>query len=252
MIAKLRDFIQKLTALMKRLGRQWRRGGRARSPKKLEAFRILKKRGVAVGAVIDVGVLQGTPELIDNFRDVHHFLFEPVDECARPIRRAYEGLNFTLIQKAVGCSDGEASLRILGEAGSMNSSAHLDGVATQTPARQIDVVSLDSFAEHLGSVENCLLKIDTDGHELSVLRGASVFLNSCSIVVVEVTQVNMADVVYFMSEHCFNIFDIVEPCYFDESLWQVDIIFLRNSIHDNIFDSISDNNFDKSKYEIYR
>lgn len=213
---------------------------------------MLCRRGIPVDVVVDVGVLHGTAELIDNFPDVHHFLFEPVAECADAISQAYAKLDHTLIQKAVGSGDGVASMSILGEAGSLNSSAHVSVGGANADERAIEIVSLDSCVAGFGHVENCLLKVDTDGNEISVLRGAHAFLSKCSIVVVEATQDNMGEVVSFMSENRFSIFDIVEPCYFDDALWQVDIIFIRVDLYAEKFESIVDNEFDQSKYEIFK
>lgn len=252
MSAPSRNPFGTLLSLARHLRARWRASGRGRSPKKLEAFRVLRGRGVTIDAVVDVGVLHGTPELIESFADVPHFLFEPVGECAESIGQAYSGISHTLIQKAVGSSDGTASMRILGEAGSLHSSAHLDAAPSAETSRQTDVVTLDSYAGEFGSVENCLLKVDTDGHEISVLHGGAEFLRRCAVAVVEVTQANLSDVVSFMSERDFVIFDIVEPCYFDDALWQVDVIFVRSDLHAEKFESIVDNDFDKSKYQIYR
>lgn len=252
MAADLPNARQKLAGLARQLGRFLGASRSVRSPKKQEAFRVLKERGVCIDAVVDVGVLHGTSELIHHFPNVHHYLFEPVDECREAIRQAYAGLSFTLIQKAVGEGDRVASMRILGEAGSLDSSAHVRPESIGHDLRDVDVVSLDSMSAQLDHIQDCLLKIDTDGNEVSVLEGAGCFLSKCAIVVVEVTQDNMADVVSRMSGHGFSIFDIVEPCYFDEALWQVDIIFLRRRDHIEKFDIISDNNFDKSKYTIYK
>ncbi len=243
---------EKMADLVRQLGRRLGISKPARSPKKLEAFRVLKGRGVRVDAVVDVGVLHGTSELIDHFPNVHHYLFEPVDECRDAIARAYAGLDFTLFQKAVGRGDSVASMRILGEAGSLNSSAHVGLAAGGQEGRAIDVVALDSVSAEFGPVRNCLLKVDTDGNEISVLEGARNFLSKCTVIVVEVTQTNLAEVVARLTAEGFSLFDIVEPCYFDDALWQVDVIFLRNESYSEMFDTITDNNFDKEKYHIFK
>ncbi|BDX00709.1 FkbM family methyltransferase [Maricaulis maris] len=252
MTANIPNAREKLVDFVRQLGRRLGLSTQTRSPKKLEAFRVLKRRGVRVDAVVDVGVLHGTSELIDHFPRVHHYLFEPVDECRDAIERVYAGLDFTLFQKAVGSGDSVATMRILGEAGSLNSSAHVDLAEGGREARAIEVVALDSVAAKFGPVRNCLLKIDTDGNEVSVLDGARSFLSSCAVIVVEVTQANLAEVVARLTAEGFSIFDIVEPCYFDEALWQVDVIFLNNKSHSELFDTITDNDFDKDKYKIFK
>ena len=92
MTANIPNAREKLVDFVRQLGRRLGLSTQTRSPKKLEAFRVLKRRGVRVDAVVDVGVLHGTSELIDHFPGVHHYLFEPVDECRDAIERVYAGL----------------------------------------------------------------------------------------------------------------------------------------------------------------
>lgn len=51
-----------------------------RAPLKQDALALLVQRGVPAGCVLDVGALNGTPELIRAYPDVPHILFEPVAE----------------------------------------------------------------------------------------------------------------------------------------------------------------------------
>jgi hypothetical protein len=82
----------------------------ATPPIKRQSLSILQQYGVPVRTVLDVGVLHGTPELIEVFPDIRHILFEPVAEFANHIAKAYAGTPHTLVSAAVSDRSGETAL----------------------------------------------------------------------------------------------------------------------------------------------
>jgi FkbM family methyltransferase len=97
---------------------------------------------------------------------------------------------------------------------------------------------LDELASRKLSGAVDLLKLDVQGFELEVLRGAPTLLTQAEAVLCEVSLIPinrgaplLADVVRFMEEHDFVTYDI---CSFirrplDNALWQTDVIFVRRS-----------------------
>jgi FkbM family methyltransferase len=96
-----------------------------------------------------------------------------------------------------------------------------------------------------------LLKLDVQGYELEILRGASEVLRSVEVVVSEISLIPinkgaplLADVVAAMRDYGFVAYDI---CSFirrplDEALWQTDFIFVRATsplLSSHRFDSAS-------------
>ena len=54
--------------------------------------------------------------------------------------------------------------------------------------REIEVTTLDKFLEsHPGLKRPLLLKIDTEGYELNVIRGGAAFLRQTDVVIAEVS-----------------------------------------------------------------
>ena len=64
--------------------------------------------GVEVASILDVGVLHGTPPLIEVFPDLPHYLFEPIREHHDGIKQCYAELTFELHQVALSDTDGFA------------------------------------------------------------------------------------------------------------------------------------------------
>ena len=98
--------------------------------------------------------------------------------------------------------------------------------------------TLDSVLAEAGLGGADLLKLDVQGYELEVLKGAAETLVGTEVVLMEVSllRVNegaplLADVLQFMAERGFRAYDI---CSFirrplDNALWQSDFIFVRET-----------------------
>lgn len=70
-----------------------------------------------------------------------------------------------------------------------------------------------------------LLKIDVDGAELQILEGSQESLPRINVVVIEAGMRNFYERASFLVNHGFELFDIVDPCYYDDLLRQFDMIF---------------------------
>jgi FkbM family methyltransferase len=82
------------------------------------------------------------------------------------------------------------------------------------------------------------IKLDVQGYELEVLKGASRSLSSTQFVLCEVSLIDinkgaplLTDVIKFMDEHGFMTYDI---CSFirrpaDRALWQTDLLFIKKT-----------------------
>jgi len=226
-------FLRKLKSRIGRLGR------RESSPKlvanKLDRVRSLRSLGVPIDSVVDVGVHESTNELIQSIPDRHHHLFEPVELWHSKISSNYAGLEHTLYPVALSDTSGSAWL--------IQSSLNGDGIPThasieQEPTlpdgkrivncKQIEIQRLDFYSSQF--TNNFLLKIDVDGKELDILRGASGCIRKASVVIIEADWSSVAQRGRAMEESGFQLIDIVDRVMYGEVLWQCDLVYLREDL----------------------
>lgn len=214
-----------------------------RVPTTEDSLRILKDCDIEIGSVLDVGVLTGTAPLIHALPHLPHHLFEPVDLHFGAIEKNYRNLNHKIHRVALSDEDGEAFVACR--------SIHNDGKIThaelvERPVTAADLpgfvsctaipkARLDTIMAQEQPATPFLLKIDVDGHEMSVLRGATETLENTSIVIIE-APLNRVALPHFFERSAFlmnagfHLMDIAELAYYDGVLWQVDLVFVRTDI----------------------
>jgi FkbM family methyltransferase len=225
-----------------------------RGPIKNQALQVLRNRGIRIGTVLDVGVLTGTPELIAHFPQTLHLLFEPVVEFNPQIEQAYRRIPHEIVNVAVSDSTGETLLEMyhmidVPGHGFSHSNVTSEPTAGRTH-RTVPRTTLDDFLSDRDLAGPYLLKIDIDGHELAAIAGASETLKKCAVVIVEATIHELPERISAIAAHGFTLFDLAEPCYYDNALWQCDVILLRDDIHKRHFAQV-DENFDPAKYTMF-
>jgi FkbM family methyltransferase len=131
------------------------------------------------------------------------------------------------------------------EAGFLNSlnqmltGAYLHRKAKPAGQYLVPITTLDQEAERLSLFDkNILLKIDVQGHELSVLRGASKLLEQANVFCIIVELVNKrkyygqalaAEIICFLHNRGYEIYDLC-PVYREQCGWttEFDSVFIRN------------------------
>lgn len=106
--------------------------------------------------------------------EVRVFAFEPSTHTFGRLQRSLEQFartNLHPVNAALSDKDGTATLHIVGAAAGTNS-LHAQPHMHVTETEVIPCTTLDGFAGTHAMSRIVLLKIDTEGHEMSVLRGA--------------------------------------------------------------------------------
>jgi FkbM family methyltransferase len=200
-----------------------------RHPSKPDSLGKIRTLGMPIGTVLDVGVLTGTPELIWTFPDIPHLLFEPVTEWNDRIANRYREIKHEIINVAVSDKDGTATLELT-SVNPIYKITHTQVVEQARPdreSRQVPMATLDTLLRDRHAEGPYLLKIDVDGHELPVLAGACETLEKTSVVVIEAHISSLMERAKALEAAGFELFDIVDLAYYDDRLWQVDLVFLN-------------------------
>lgn len=153
----------------------------------------LEKLGAAYETVIDVGAFRGDFALacLRRWHEARVISFEPLNPEPRKAMRGYRR-RWAWYSVALGARVGtvEMNRNEFIPSSSILPMADLHREAfpytRQSEPVKVGVAMLDEFYEHIASP--ALLKIDTQGYELEVLKGGTEVLTQCDAVVCEVSH----------------------------------------------------------------
>lgn len=201
-----------------------------------DACTHLFKNGVRPGTVIDIGVAWGTPELYEAFPQSKLLLVEPNADWRGTLERLLKNREGSFEICAAGQQEGTLEFNIWEDA--PGSSSQFAGQLADNAKRRVVVVPMKRL-DDLCTLHACtgpyLIKIDVQGAELQVLKGADAILPETTAVIIEsslfghgeVPEVH--DVMAFMHDRGFAIYDVVGANYrpLDQALAQVDLVFVK-------------------------
>ncbi|MEE2525890.1 FkbM family methyltransferase [Hyphobacterium sp. HN65] len=202
-----------------------------RFPSRYQCLSILIELGLPAETIIDVGVHEETPDLIELFPAKKHVLIEPEVAHADAIARNYCNIDYVLHQVAASSLDRSAHLT--SERNDSAESVTHSHICTGGDGVIIDCRTLDSLLAEYAAEAPFLLKIDTDGHEPDVLKGARHTLSSCAVVVIEIAPQALADISTALDDAGLQLFDIVDLCYYHDTLTQFDGVFINRTLFNN-------------------
>jgi FkbM family methyltransferase len=203
-----------------------------------DSLQTLRDLAVPIGSVLDVGVHHGSPPFKNVFPDVEHWLFEPVAAFHDAITRYYADVPYRLFHVALSGEEGQANQVLLSvDRGGVvthsqlsNDLARWEGNPHVVQIEPVQQTRLDTILKESAPAAPYLLKIDVDGVELDVLRGATDTLSRCSVVIVEASASGLLERLQFIANAGFGLFDVVDSCYYGGVLWQVDLVLVAREI----------------------
>jgi FkbM family methyltransferase len=161
--------------------------------------------------VVDVGANEGlySRDVWAVNRDAHVFAFEPHPKTfARLSSHASQAGKMTAVNAACGSAAGQLVLYdYAGSSGTEHASLHAGVIEEihkgESSRYVVEVIDLDSFAKEHGIALIHLLKIDAEGHELEVLKGAANLLreNRIRAIQLEFNEMNVVSRVFFKDFH---------------------------------------------------
>jgi FkbM family methyltransferase len=201
----------------------------SRSSKRGSLYTI-RNLGFYPKVVIDVGAQVGTFELYEAFPQSKHLLIEPVQEHKPHLLNICRQLpDAEVIIAAATAVSGTVKLSVtpnLQYASIVKTAVEKE----EETYRSVQAITLDDVCRERNLQGPYLIKIDVDGQEVDVLKGAAHILNETEYLIVESTLFHQIyDVVDMLRVHNFVMYDIVDNMYrpIDMALWQVDIAFVK-------------------------
>lgn len=195
----------------------------------------LKKKNFSPGLIIDIGAYEGlwTIDFLEVFPSARVLMVEAQKSkeiFLKRIRQKYPNTDYAI---SLLSSANETEKHFYENA----TASHISNVPDKDSFYQIiKTQTLDSLLEEKQFPLPDFLKLDVQGHELEVLKGASKALLHAQICLLEVTLIDLGDqnpllfhMIHFMDEKGFQAYDICQfmrrP--FDKTLYQMDVLFVK-------------------------
>ena len=193
--------------------------------------------------VIDVGVGYGTEALYKAFPSAYFVLIEPIEEYRDSINKILSEYSGVVHYKAVGRESGTVELDVDLDNPLLTSRLRRTNLTAQeahrVEKRKVEMITLDGLFPSLGDLKRpLLLKIDTEGNELDVLKGAEKLLGSTDFVIAEASiskrfegSYEFKELMAYMSDRGFELFSILYILHpeKEERPRYADIVFSRSA-----------------------
>ncbi|MCE3003896.1 MAG: FkbM family methyltransferase [Xanthomonadaceae bacterium] len=200
------------------------------------SLRRLKRRGLQAACVFDVGAHDGdfTALALATWPDACVHCFEPLPDKRQPLLARFAHRAVAVHGDLLGATSGEAvTLSCVGTA----SSVLREHAGPVGEPLALSTRALDDLVAAGALPSSCdLLKIDVQGYELAVLRGAQRLLERTRVLLLEVNLLDihvglplLHEVTAWLAERGFVADDLagITRRPLDDALWQVDLVFAR-------------------------
>lgn len=201
-----------------------------------------KRQGLfqEVDAIVDIGANIGQFAFMIHsvLPNLSVYSFEPDPKCFAELQGTFNDHEIPgkCFPYAISATEGDVVLNLY-EASANNSLLARDGEVANNHV-SVSSKSLDKISIEFGRVKNAFLKIDVQGAELHVLRGAREFLSNCKFVLVEVSLSGayagnaLIEEVFLMLRNygfvCREIVDILRDSKRNSSsILEMDLLFFR-------------------------
>lgn len=203
----------------------------ANAPDAELSLAAIARQGFSPAFIVDVGAHEGiwTRMVKSIWPAAHVLMVEPNPVKHEGLRRVAQETGADLCTDLLSSTDqGEVVLHVMGSGTSVLAERSSASRTSQRfPTRSLDAVLAGRKAD--------LLKIDVQGYEIEVLKGAEMALKQAQVLLLEVSLIDinegapvMHEVIDFLARRGWVAYDIIEfhrrPL--DQALWQIDFIFV--------------------------
>jgi len=182
-----------------------------------------------VDNVIDVGVAYGTDFLLKNFPKSNFFLIEPNPFFFNAIEeKIIKKYNAKLFKIAAG---NETNKKKIWYSEGFSSFIQRDDYKLKKQI-EVNTAKLDEILKNEKLHGKNLLKIDTEGFELEVLKGAEKILDKIDYLVLEIRIENIktynpSEIISHLYNKNFIFYKIIKINYYKNGISYIDAIFLK-------------------------
>jgi FkbM family methyltransferase len=196
----------------------------------------VKRRGLNINFILDVGAYKGLfSELaLSVFPDAFIYMIEPLDGVeADLLKFCKKHPNTKHLKLAVGSADSVQHLQI---AEKLACSSFYQVQNRNPDSQKVYLKTIDTLIEEGQIMIPEIVKIDVQGYELEVLKGASKLFDVTELFIIEVSLQKkeervplMGDIISFMAERSYVIYDFSGFLRHKEdgSLFECDVCFVR-------------------------
>tara|TARA_R110000868_G_scaffold21535_11_gene89188 strand:+ start:548 stop:1264 length:717 start_codon:yes stop_codon:yes gene_type:complete len=203
-------------------------------------FTYIRGQGFDPVTIIDVGVATDTNELYQHFPKAKYLFVEPCEEFESALMQLchrYPGSTYMLA--AAGAINGETVIHVTPDLGGSSRFVTVesqDGAYDMIP-RTVPQFRIDTLWQALELKGPALLKIDVQGGELEVIRGAAKVIDNFEVIVLECGLVEQYlgqpifhEYIAELARLGFVIYDIIHTGYSDTGLLcQIDLVCVKKS-----------------------
>lgn len=201
---------------------------------------LLKSLGFTPKRIFDIGAHKGgwTRLVKEFYPHSNYTLFEPQKRLTNYVTDLIADEKVELINKGVGSKSEFRKFTFVEREDSCNFLIS-KSEAKDKNFEQIDleVVTLDSFIELKKVPAPDLLKIDAEGLDIEVLKGAKSIIGVTEVIMIEagvlnsIIPNNIAVVINYMKENGYELFDITElnRPFEVKLLWLMELVFVLKS-----------------------
>jgi FkbM family methyltransferase len=204
-------------------------------------YETLKKIGFIPKHIVDIGANHGTwtREALSNFPDAYFTLLEPQNWLKKSFQDILDA-NSKVQFYPFGAGEEEGSFQFtIVERDDSCSFRYSQEEAKRAGFKQIEipVVTLNGLLSNSELPVPDIIKIDAEGLDIQVLKGASNFFGKTEIFMVEAGVVNKSfdnsflKILNFMDENNYRLFEItdINRPFQPQVLWLVELVFVKKN-----------------------
>ena len=189
---------------------------------------------IEIKTVLDVGVAKGTWPLWQIYSNAKHILIEADPSARSQLIDEYKNIDYDYHNIALSDDNRQGQVFIKGFKGRQYKwvgVVHPDEErCIGQPLIDAKIATLDTFLQDKSYEFPMMLKVDVDGDDMRILKGAENTLSNMSILTIEAVIPGLQRVIKnlnFITDHGLRLWDIVDLMYADNRLHQVDLIFVN-------------------------